>query len=92
MKTFKTTKYYVESGSQLQVVVLACSPLEAISKALEMTSQNAPLHLANVMIVNQRGFVWHREDQKLNGDETVIPTRLLLGNPQRETKTIDKTG
>ena len=90
MKTLKTTKYYVESGSQLQVVVLACSPLEAISKALQKTSQDAPLHLANVMIVNQRGFVWHREGRKLNGDETIVPTRLLLGHPERNTKLIDK--
>ena len=39
------------------------------------------LELADRFIVNQRGFVWDREDQELYGDEAIYPTRLLLGQP-----------
>ena len=77
-------KYYVESGSHLRVVVAAANTFQAIIKALELTAQDEPLRLADVLIVNQRGFVWDRQDQQLYGDEHVFPTRLLLGAPEAE--------
>lgn len=78
------TKFYVESGAHLQVVVTARGAVEAILKALGKAAADQPLRLADVFIVNQRGFVWQRENQQLYGDETVIPTRLLLGEPQQQ--------
>lgn len=75
------TKYYVESGPHLRVVVLANDFVGAILKALEAVSREKPLKLANVFIVNERGFVWDRDDNQLYGDEVVLPTRLVLGDP-----------
>lgn len=75
------TKYYVESGSVLQVVVQARSALDAILKAFQRASSQKPLRLADRIIVNQRGFVWERENHELRGDEVIFPTRLILGPP-----------
>ncbi len=74
-------KFYVESGRNLRVVLLAHDPLDAIFKALTRTAQDEPLRLADVVIVNERGFVWDRDDHEMYGDELVLPTRLLLGPP-----------
>lgn len=75
------SKFYVESGSQLKVVVAARNPIEAILKSLACRPENQPLHLSDVFIVNQRGFVWDRPGKEMYGDEKVFPTRLLLGQP-----------
>ena len=75
------TKYYVESGGQLRVVVLARNPIEAILKSMSCSATDAPLPLADVFIVNQRGFVWDRPNHEMYGDEKTYPTRLLLGQP-----------
>lgn len=80
-------KYYVESGSQLQVVVNARNVFEAIIKALELTAQEAPLRLADLIIVNERGFLSGRDNPRITGDEAVFPTRLLLGEPQMKGDT-----
>lgn len=77
-------KYYVESGPELQVVVTARDVFEAVIKALECTAQQAPLRLADLIIVNERGFLGPREHPRIRGDEAVFPTRLLLGEPQVE--------
>ncbi len=75
-------KYYVESGPSFQVVVQASSFIDAMAKAFELMEPEAPLCLADVVIVNQQGFVWDREDHQLHGHEIVIPTRLVLGEPE----------
>lgn len=75
-------KYYVESGEQLRVIVLARNPTEAILKSMACSATDAPLHLADIFIVNQRGFVWDRADNELYGDEKIYPTRLILGHPE----------
>lgn len=76
------TKYYVESGAQLKVVVSARTPIEAILKSMACSARDEPLQLADVFIVNQRGFVWDRPDNEMHGDEKIYPTRLLLGQPE----------
>lgn len=76
------TKFYVESGRHLKVVVLAQTPVSAILKALSLSAEDEPLRLADVFIVNERGFVWDREGQKRYGDEIVMPTSLLMGEPE----------
>lgn len=78
------SKYYVESGGQLKVVVAARNPIEAILKSISCSSRENPLQLADVFIVNQRGFVWDRPEKEMYGDEKVYPTRLLLGQPESE--------
>ncbi|QDU98408.1 hypothetical protein [Lignipirellula cremea] len=77
-------KFYVESGSNLQEVVVADNLIEALLKALRRVSDRNELQLADVVIVNERGFVWQREGHELHGDEIVIPTRLLLGEPAED--------
>lgn len=79
------TKYYVESGPGLMVVVLATDEMDAMLKAFTLKHEQAPLRLADVVIVNQRGFVWLREDHELYGDEFMLPTRLVLGLPEEES-------
>ncbi len=74
-------KYYVESGRNLRVILSAHNPLDAILKALSLAARDEPLRLADVVIVNERGFVWDRAGHTLNGDELVFPTRILLGPP-----------
>lgn len=76
------SKFYVESGAQLKVVVAARNPIEAILKSMARSSSEHPLQLADVFIVNQRGFVWDRAENEMYGDENVYPTRLLLGQPE----------
>jgi hypothetical protein len=78
------TKYYVESGPHLKIVVLAVDEMDAMVKALTMKFEQEPLRLADLMIVNQRGFVWDREGHELYGDEFVLPTRMVLGMPEEE--------
>jgi len=75
-------KYYVESGKQLKVVVLARNPLEAILKSMARSATGDPLQLADIFIVSQRGFVCDRADSEMYGDEKIYPTRLLLGQPE----------
>lgn len=74
-------KYYIESGPNLKAVVAAHDVFEAIMKAFDLKAQHEPLPLADVIIVNERGFVAERHEQRLHGDEIVVPTRLLLGEP-----------
>jgi hypothetical protein len=76
------TKFYVESGRHLKVVVLAPTPVAAILKSLSVSAVDEPLRLADVFLVNERGFVWDREGQERYGDEIVVPTSLLLGEPE----------
>jgi hypothetical protein len=76
------TKFYVESGRHLKVVVLAPTPVAAILKALSTSAVDEPLRLADVFIVNERGFVWDRDNQERYGDEIVMPTSLLMGEPE----------
>ena len=76
------TKYYVESGRHLKVVVTAASPVAAIVKALSTSAVDEPLRLADRFVVNERGFVWDREGKAMYGDEFVMPTRLLMGEPE----------
>jgi hypothetical protein len=78
------SKYYVESGPGLMVVVLATDEMDAMVKAFTVKQEQAPLRLADVVIVNQRGFVWHREAHELYGDEFMLPTRMVLGLPEEE--------
>ena len=75
-------KYYVESGPHLKVVVAARDVFDAIMKALDLKAQEEPLPLADAVIINERGFIQDRERPRLQGDEIVIPTRLLLGEPE----------
>jgi hypothetical protein len=75
-------KYYVESGPHLKVVVAARDAFEAIIKALDLKAQAAPLPLADAVIVSERGFAGDRWPRRLERDELVIPTRLLLGEPE----------
>ena len=75
------TKFYVESGPNFQVTLTANSPIHAILKALAAGDPDETLELADVFIVNERGFVWERPEHELYGDEKVYPTRLLLGQP-----------
>jgi len=77
-------KYYVESGSNLLVTTTAVNETEAIVKALKTVVNQQPLQLADMIIVNERGFVWNREDHELNGDEFIVPTSLLLGEPEEK--------
>ena len=79
------TKYYVESGPHLKVVVLAADEMDALLKALALQHERQPLRLADVLIVNQRGFVWDREGHELYGDEFMLPTRIVLGLPEEES-------
>jgi hypothetical protein len=74
-------KFYVESGPHLQAVVAAHDVFEAIMKTFDLKATAEPLRLADVIVVNERGFVSRRPDQRLLGDEIVIPTRLVLGDP-----------
>ena len=76
------TKYYVESGRYLKVVVSAPTPVAAILKALSTSATEEPLRLADRFIVNERGFVWDREERQLYGDEFMMPTSLLMGDPR----------
>lgn len=76
------TKYYVESGRHLKVVVSAPTPVAAILKALSTSATEEPLRLADRFIVNERGFVWDREGRQLYGDEFMMPTSLLMGEPE----------
>ena len=78
------TKYYVESGPNFKFVVLATDEMDAMVKALTTKFEQEPLRLADLMIVNQRGFVWDREGHELYGDEFMLPTRLVLGMPEEE--------
>ena len=55
-------KYYVESGPNFQVVVLACNQIHAILKALAAGDDDDTLCLADLFIVNERGFVWDRPE------------------------------
>ena len=74
------TKYYVESGRYLRVIGLATDAMDAMLKAFTMEhDEGQPLRLADLVIVNERGFVWDRENHELYGDEFVLPTELLLG-------------
>lgn len=74
------TKYYVESGRYLRVIVLATDALDAMLKAFTLEQdEDRPLRLADLVIVNERGFVWDRDNHELYGDEFVLPTELLLG-------------
>ncbi len=77
-------KYYVESGPNFLVVVLAADEMDAMLKAFTMKAELGPLKLADLVIVNQRGFVWQREEHQLYGDEFMLPTRLVLGMPEEE--------
>lgn len=77
------TKYYVESGPGLKMILLATDEMDAILKALTRKyEEEAVLHLADLVIVNQRGFVWDRPGHELHGDEFVLPTQLVLGMPE----------
>jgi hypothetical protein len=79
------TKYYVESGRHLRRVLLAVDELDAICRAIAFASAEAgdqPLCLADLIIVSERGFVWDRPDRKLHGDEFILPTRFVLGQPE----------
>jgi hypothetical protein len=79
------TKYYVESGPHLKIVVLATDEMDAMVKAFTVAYEAEPLlRLADMVIVNQRGFVWDREGHELYGDEFMLPTRLVLGLPEEE--------
>ncbi|MEQ8785172.1 MAG: hypothetical protein RIC55_02700 [Pirellulaceae bacterium] len=74
-------KFYVESGPNLKAIVAAHDVFEAIMKTLDLKATEEPLQLADVIVVNERGFVADRTEQRLFGDEIVIPTRLVLGDP-----------
>ena len=77
------TKYYVESGPNLKTIVLAHDEMDAIVTAITRKYEDeGALKLADLMIVNERGFVWDREEHELYGDEFVLPTRLVLGMPE----------
>lgn len=82
-------KYYVESGPGLMVVVLATDEMDAMLKAFTLKHEEAPLRLADVVIVNQRGFVWNREGHELYGDEFMLPTRLVLGLPEESAESAE---
>lgn len=74
------TKYYVESGPHLRLIVLAANEIDAMLKAFTREAdEGQPLRLADRIIVNQRGFVWDRENHELYGDEFMLPTDLVLG-------------
>jgi hypothetical protein len=74
------TKYYVESGPHLCLIVLAANEIDAILKAFTREAdEGQPLRLADRIIVNERGFVWERENHELYGDEFMLPTDLVLG-------------
>ena len=75
-------KFYVESGPNFLFTVLANDHIGAILKAFELSDE--ALQMADVIIVNERGFIWHREKHQLCGDELVLPTRLVLGLPEVE--------
>lgn len=74
-------KFYVESGPNFLVVVQARDFIDAIMKSIELFEPERELQMADVIVVNQRGFVWQREGHELNGDEFVLPTELVLGSP-----------
>jgi hypothetical protein len=77
------TKYYVESGPSLKFIVLATNEMDALYKALTLKYEaEERLELADLVIVNQRGFVWDRPGHELYGDEFALPTRLVLGMPE----------
>ncbi len=77
------TKYYVESGPNFKFIVLATDEMDAMYKALTLKyEEEEKLNLADLVIVNQRGFVWDRPDHELYGDEFALPTRLVLGMPE----------
>lgn len=76
--TTSQVKYYVESGPDFRIVTMARTPVEAIIRALDMKNTYNSLDMAEVIIVNERGFVWDREGHTLHGDELVIPTELML--------------
>lgn len=81
------TKYYVESGSQFKFVVLATDEMDAILKAFTLKyEEEETLCLADLVIVNERGFVWDRPHHELYGDEFALPTAIVLGSPEQETK------
>ncbi len=75
-------KYYVESGPHFLVVVEARDSIEALFKAFTLDRSAEPLRLADVTIVNERGFVWQRDEHELNGGELVLPTSLILGRAE----------
>jgi hypothetical protein len=79
------TKYYVESGPDFKFVVLATDEMDAMVKAFTTKYEASPLRLADVVIVNQRGFVWDRHEHELYGDEFMLPTRIVLGMPEEES-------
>lgn len=75
-------KYYVESGRCFQVVLLATDELDAILRAIaRVAADDAPLLMANLIIVSQRGFPCQRPGRQLYGDEFILPTRVVLGPP-----------
>lgn len=75
------TKYYVESGSKFQMIVTADTVFQAVVRGLKAYAKDNVLELADKVIVNERGFVWRREDHEMYGDEAVFETRWLLGEP-----------
>lgn len=77
-------KFYVESGPSFLIVVEASDAIEALLKAFTPDRSAQPLRLADVTIVNERGFVWQRDEHELYGDELVLPTSLILGRPENE--------
>lgn len=83
-------KYYVESGPDFRIVTIARTPVEAIIRALDMTNTYNSLDMAEVIIVNERGFVWDRENHTLYGDELVIPTELMLDEAMTEDTFIEE--
>jgi len=84
------TKYYVESGPHFRIVTVARTPVEAIIRALELTNTYSALDMAEVIIVNERGFVWDREGHLLYGDELVIPTELMLDEAMTDDAYIEE--
>ncbi|MFT5523146.1 MAG: hypothetical protein ACI9G1_002108 [Pirellulaceae bacterium] len=73
------TKFYVESGVNLRVVILARNPVDAILRAI--AAGDALLELDEIIIVNQRGFVSQRPGRELRDDDLIYPTQLLLDPP-----------
>ena len=74
-------KFYVESGRSLRVVLAAANPIDAVIRAV-MRLDDEILHLGPAVVVSERGFPSDRADRRIEDDELVLPTRLLLGDPQ----------
>lgn len=73
-------KYYVESGANLNVVILARNPVDAIMRAIAVGG-DALLELDEIIVVNQRGFVSLRPGQEFRDEDLIYPTQLLLDPP-----------